>query len=580
MTVPTSANDRAHFLTKRRQHRARLHLREEPPARRGGWTRRGLWSGHRREMPSMRLPDFDTESMGGPPPPPSGAVIALQRAGFGPRPGDVEAFDALGGSDSTRMAAWVAQQLDVDTIDDSDLDQRLLAAGYETLDKTLVELWQDHVVSDPPWEIRMQPFFEVERATFLRAVYSRKQLFEVMVEFWHHHFSVYAYDFSIGPTWAYSDRDVIRANALGNFRQMLELVAQSPGMLYYLNNRDNSADGPNENYARELLELHTLGAENFLGNLPQSQVPVDGNGIPIGYCDEDVTAAARCLTGWTLRDRPWDEDFGDTGEFFVHEPWHDTDPKRVIGLDLPGGQDGLTDGRALLDRIASHPGTSRFVARKLTRRLIGDDPPQGVIDAAAAVFAANVDEPDQIARTVETILLAPEFLSTWGDKVKRPFDIVVGALRAGEAEWSFALTDDRTDSLLWRYDAAGQPLFAWHPPNGYPDAKGAWISSSPRVLGWRVANWLSEVEDAGVYRLDLLGATPPGVRSASELADFWIDRVLGTTMPAEERDEVVEFMAQGVNPDLDLPLDDDDDVQSRLRAMIGLIFMSPGYLWR
>jgi uncharacterized protein (DUF1800 family) len=271
------------------------------------------------------------------PAPPSAAVIALNRMGFGPRPGDIAAFNALGGSDPVRMAAYVAQQLDPESIDDSAADARITAAAYQTLDKTLIELWQDHVVDDPDWYIRMQPFFETERVTFLRAVYSKRQLLEVMAEFWHNHFSVFAYDFSIGPTWVYSDRDVIRANALGNFRTMLEMVAQSPGMLYYLNNRDNSADGPNENYGRELLELHTLGSENFFGNIPQDQVPVDGGGVPLGYCDEDVTAAARCLTGWTLRDRPWDEDFGG-----------------------PAGRPGWTDRR---------PGVARH-----HRRALGDGP--------------------------------------------------------------------------------------------------------------------------------------------------------------------------------------------------------------
>jgi uncharacterized protein (DUF1800 family) len=515
------------------------------------------------------------------PAPPIGAVIALNRMAFGPRPGDIAAFNALGGSDAARMAAWVAQQLQPETIDDSEADSRITAASYETLDKSLIELWQDHVVADPDWYIRMQPFFETERATFLRAVYSRRQLLEVMAEFWHYHFNVYAFDFSIGPTWVFSDRDVIRANALGNFRVMLESVAQSPGMLYYLNNRDNSADGPNENYGRELLELHTLGVENFFGNLPQNEVPTDGNGVPLGYCDEDVTAAARCLTGWTLRDRPWNEEFGDTGEFFVHEPWHDTDAKHVLGVDLPAGQAGLVDGRDLLDIISTHPGTGRFVCRKLCRRLLGDTPPENVVAAAAATFTANATAPDQIAQVLEVILLAPEFLTTWADKIKRPFEIVTSALRAGEADWNFALDDSDTDTLLWLYDAAGQPLFAWHAPNGYPDFKGAWMSSSPRVLGWRFSNWLSEVtDDLDAFRLDLLGATPPEVRSAEQLATFWSERILGRLMPPAEHLEVVEFMAQGITTTLPLPLDTDEDVQSRLRAMVGLIFMSPAFLWR
>lgn len=362
---------------------------------------------------------------------------------------------------------------------------------------------------------------------------------------------------------------------------MLEAVAQSPGMLYYLDNRDNSADGPNENYARELMELHTLGADAFYGSIPQNQVPTDPQGNPLGYCDEDVTAAARCLTGWTLRDRPWDPDFGDTGEFFVHEPWHDTDEKHVLGATLPAGRTGLEDGRDFLDLLANHPATGRFVATKLCRRLLSDQPPDQLVEQAAALFTAQVAAPDQIRQVVELILLSTEFANTWAEKVKRPFEIAVGALRSCAADWNFALDDEDTDTLLWRYYGTGHPLFSWHPPNGYPDFKHVWTTTSPRVMTWRLANWFSEVQDdLDNYRLDILGQTPAGVRSSVALADFWTNQVLGQQMPAAEQTELVEFMAQGHNPSYDLPLDNDEDTQSRLRAMVGLIFMSPAFLWR
>ncbi|MCB1033448.1 MAG: DUF1800 domain-containing protein [Acidobacteria bacterium] len=512
---------------------------------------------------------------------PSAAVVALNRMGFGPRPGDVDAFNALGATDPQRMQAYVAQQLDPDSLDDSALDARLAAAGFTTLDKTLLELWADHVVADPPYEERIRPLTETESMTFLRAVYSKKQLFEVMVEFWHNHFSIYGREFNIAPVWVHYDRDVIRANALGNFRQMLQADATSTAMLFYLDNYENSAAGPNENYARELFELHTLGAENYYGLIPRSQVPVDGNGVPVGFVDEDVFGAAKALTGWTVRSRSWDPNFGDTGEFFYYAPWHDDGPKAFLNVVINGPQAPMKDGEDLLDALAAHPGTGRFIARKLCRRLVGDSPPQSLVDQAAAVFTAQKDAPDQIRQVLQTILLSPEFLAAWGDKVKRPFEIAASALRAGESELSFHLDDSDTGTFYWLYSQTGHRLFGWNPPNGYPDFKVAWQSTTPRVMCWRLVNWLVDsTDDLGAYFMDLVGATPAGVRSANAIVDFWVDRVFGRTIDPGTRAELVDFMAQGFLPDLDLPLDTDDDTRTRLRSLVALMFMSPEFLWR
>ncbi len=181
------------------------------------------------------------------PVPPPAAVIALTRMGFGPRPGDVEAFNALGAGDTQRLAAYVEEQTRPETIDDSAADARIAQSGFTTLGKTLEELWADHVVAEVPWEEAMRPFYETELATYLRAIHSRRQLLEVLADFWHNHFNVYAHDFPIGPVWVHTDRDAIRAHALGNFRQMLEAVAKTPSMLWYLDNRDSTLEDPNEN---------------------------------------------------------------------------------------------------------------------------------------------------------------------------------------------------------------------------------------------------------------------------------------------------------------------------------------------
>jgi len=505
--------------------------------------------------------------------PPTAAVIALNRMGFGPRPGDIGAFLALGADPQERMQAYVDQQLNPASIDDSACDARIAAAGFTTLDKSQAQLWQDHVEADVSWSERMRPFFEIERMAFLRAVHSKRQLAEVLADFWHNHFNVYGYEYWIGPLWTYWDRDVIRAHQFGNFRAMLEAVAAGPCMLYYLDNYTSSSAGPNENWARELIELHTLGAENYLGVMRQVDVPLDGLGRPVGYVDDDVFEATRCFTGWTF-------DF-DTGLFSYRTDWHDHFQKTVLGAYMPPNQAQLADGRDVLDAVAVHPGTARHIAGKLCRRFLSDDPPQDVVDAAAAVFESAQNDSDQLAQVVRTILLSDEFLTIWGEKIKRPFEVVVSAMRSAGAEFSFALDEGETDSFLWRYDQAGQPLFSWRAPNGYSDVREDWQSTTPRVHLWRVCNWLVDVEnDYDKHLLDVVEKTPATARSANDLADYWINRVLGRSMPAADRFEIVDFMAQGFNPNLDLPVDSDWDTQERLRAMVGLIFMTPSFLWR
>lgn len=529
----------------------------------------------------MRRPEGQVAlSTRGLPSTPPAAVVALNRMGFGPREGDLAAFEALGPNDDARLQAYIDQQLAPETIDDGAFDARFAAAGFMTLGKSLEQLWADHVLPDPPYETRLQPLHEIENATWMRAVYSRRQLFEVLVDFWHNHFNVFA-DWDTGPVWSHYDRDVIRAYALGNFRQMLEANATSPPMLFYLDNFLNSVDGPNENYARELFELHGLGADSYLGVIPQDQVPTDGNGFPVGWVDDDMKEAARCLTGWTVDVFPWDPDFGNTGVFVYHGPWHDEGTKLVLGQTLPANQGPMQDGRDVLDLLAVHPATGWHIAGKLARRLISDQPPQEVVESAAAVFTANIDAPDQLALVVRDLLESQAFRQTWAEKVKRPFEIVTGALRATGVDFGFQLAEPVTDTLDYLYSHSGQTLFGHRAPNGYPDLKEDWQVTNPRVMSWRVCNWIVDARDGSdqLY-FDAFAQTPADVRSSNELADYWIQRILGGPMPASERQEIVEFMAQGRNPDLDWPLEQDEAVQDRLRSMVGLIFMSPAFLWR
>jgi uncharacterized protein (DUF1800 family) len=531
--------------------------------------------------PTMVHPERAAEAVTALPAPPSAAVIAYTRLGFGPAPGDIAAFNALGSNDTQRLTAWINQQTVPSSISDTACNNRIAQAGYTTLGKTLPQLWADHVVPDNlDWQERIRPLYETELVTFLRCIHSKRQLLEVMTQFWHDHFNVYAEDYPIGPVWPHSDRDAIRPNALGNFRTLLEAVARTPGMLYYLDNYTNSAADPNENYGRELLELHTMGVDAYYGSMPPASVPRDGNNRPLGYCETDVVETAKCLTGWTVSDRDWDPAFGNTGEFHYHASWHDNGVKTVIGRTVPANQVALKDGRDLFDNLASHPACGRFIAKKLARRLLGDFPPQSVIDNAAAIFTANWQASDQIARVVKSIVLSPQFLTTWGDKVKRPFEIAVSAFRGAGFDLPFKINDDATNWFRWSYYQTGQPLFGWHPPNGYPDIKFAWNTTSPRVLGWRLANTLIQIDDGENPYFNPYALTPAGVRSAEELVTFWTERVLGRPASATDHEVLVEFMAQGHNPNFDLPLDNDDDTKDRLRSLVALIFMTPSFLFK
>ena len=266
------------LTTLARRHGLRGRIRFQPPQPRPPEDGDAAGTGRisRGELLTLPSPPF--------------AVRILNHLTFGATPESISAFNALGANDDARLAAFLDQQLNPAAIDDSAMETRLTNAGYTTLGKSLTQLWADHVLPDPAFDVRMRPAREVQRATLARAVHSRRQLFEVMSLFWHDHFNVTATDFAAGPVYAHYHRDVIRANALGNFRTLLEAVAQSTSMLYYLDNASNTRSGPNENFARELLELHTFGAENYLGFVDPFQVPPcpEDPSFPIGYTDVDV----------------------------------------------------------------------------------------------------------------------------------------------------------------------------------------------------------------------------------------------------------------------------------------------------
>ncbi len=513
------------------------------------------------------------------------AVIALNRMSFGPRPEDFDAFNALGATDEERLRAYVNQQLNPDSIDDSEFETRYTAAAFETLHKSHEQLYADHIASNPYdsnddtyWDWYSKPTYELVDATLLRAVYSRKQLTEVLADFWHNHFNIFFWQDDGVPLLVSYNRDVLRKHMFGNFRQMLEAVAQHPSMLYYLNQNNSSDAGPNENFARELFELHTLGAENYLGVRDPNSVEKDANGLAVGYVDNDVYEAARCLTGWRIDDDlgDWEDGVEKTGNFIYYKSWHDRFNKLVLGRYIPADQEDLKDGRDVLDLLASHPGTARHIARKLARRFISDSPSDAVVQAAADTFLAYKDAPDQLKRVVETILLSPEFSQTFGAKIKRPLEAVISTMRALNTDFTKI-----PSGVSWMLGLMGQALFERRPPDGYPDVKEVWANSMSILYRWNFAvgiteNWLDD-EQGHVIRTDVYSQTPADLRTAEGLADFWINRILNRAMSESDRAAIIAVMAQEYGTQEQLP---DDHVQYVLPAMVEVIIMSPDFQWK
>ncbi|HEY0660283.1 MAG TPA: DUF1800 domain-containing protein [Lysobacter sp.] len=539
-------------------------------------------------------------SIGGPQPaqrltlPPAPlAVRVLNNLTYGATVASLAEFNALGGNDAERIANFVEWQLDWSAIDDSAVEARLAAAGYSTLGKSLTQLWADHVLPDPAWDVRMRPAVEVQRASFVRAVHSKRQLREVVVNFWHDHFNVTSSDGSAGPVYVHFDRDVLRQHAFGNFRAMLEEVARSTSMLYYLDNADNSRAGPNENFARELLELHTLGAENYYGFMDPFDVPKcpEDPDYPAGYTDIDVYETASAFTGWTVKDGHWDFPTENDGTFVYRQSWHDAGPKFLLGMMLYPEAPALKDGRDVLDRLASHPRVARSICKKLIRRFVSDDPNPSLVNSAAAVFRQNWQAADQIERTLRHILSSPLLYNSWGHKQRRPFEAMAAAMRVLGVGWTLSVGQEKSNEFMWRMGFTGHAPYEWPAPNGYPDNAPAWSGSNSHAMSWKLLNWLTETTDNGTPLAPIVQATRANVAqwTAANLVDHWCRRILGYLPTTARRQTLLAFMAQNGDPNTYVIADTNawaaGDLKlhynhERLRSMVSLILMSPEFLSR
>lgn len=424
----------------------------------------------------------------------------LNRLTFGPRPQDYAHIRKIG------IKAFIEEQLNPDKIDDSACDQKL--AAYPDLMLSSWDLYQKYppantrIVDGVPEKVsnpdelakkaaneKMKVILQdLDAAKLTQAVYSRRQLQEVMTDFWFNHFNVLYQKNRIKWLMPAYERDVIRPNALGNFRDLLGAVAHSPAMLEYLDNVVSTVDpryvpademgeypmmanlnkpsangkpkknmGLNENYARELMELHTLGVDS-------------------GYTQQDVIELARILTGWSfegprfLGRSPYNANPDDVFQFRFRAKMHDRGAKTLLGQTF-GPDDGEQEGEKALDMLSRSPATAHFIATKLCRRFVADDPPESLVKKVAATFLKTDGD---IRSCLRAIFYSKEFMSPryYRAKVKTPLEYVVSALRVTNTQL------DKPEEAARVLNLMGEPLYMCEPPTGYPDTAAAWVNSS------------------------------------------------------------------------------------------------------
>jgi uncharacterized protein (DUF1800 family) len=531
------------------------------------------------------------------------AIHVLNRLGFGGRPGDVDRVVAIG------VGRWIDQQLHPDRIRDEAMETRL--ARFQTLkmssqeifdtfarpeleirtklkqakkdeDKDAEQMAKEMRAAIPPDKRPRRVLQELTAQRVLRAVYSERQLNEVMVDFWMNHFNVAANKGFDRVFLTSYERDVIRPHIWGKFSDLLMATAESPAMLFYLDNARSVADeahraaraaggarmggfrggagsrfggrrrggiaggfggairmpprpagqnakaGLNENYARELMELHTLG--------------VDG-----GYTQKDVTELARILTGWSIR-TPKEGSVG----FVFRANLHDIGDKTFLGTHFPAGR-GMDEGERAILLLAHHPATAHHIAFELCQRLVADNPPVALVDRVAKRFTATDGD---LRETVRAVIESPEFFDPqfYRAKVKSPFDYVVSAVRALNGE-----TDGRMPAL--QIAQMGEPLYLCQPPTGYSNKAETWVSSGSLVTRLNFALALANGNLAGTNGRfdDLPGAKGDADEMVNSLTSYLVGEVSestrttiakriessGSAIPPEKRTTLVTALLLG-----------------------------------
>ncbi len=477
----------------------------------------GALSGCSRIVQRVTAPPF-TGSL----PPPSLAtpplLRLLNRVAFGPRPGDPARVERMG------AAAYVDEQLHPVAPEEWRFAARL--RGIDALHMAGMEM-RDL----PDYEILSQ----LQRAAFLSAVYSRHQLRERMADFWSNHFNVYGMKGWAGFFKPADEFGAIRQHALGRFPDLLREMARSPAMLIYLDNASNQKGVPNENYARELMELHTLGVHG-------------------GYTQKDVQELARCLTGWTLEDR-----FARRkGTFRFDVAHHDDRAKTFLGHAIPAGG-GVKDGEQALEILSRHPATGRHLSVKLCHYFLGHEDPHWVNEMAAIYAQTGGD----IAAMLRPLLLSDDLLNC-PPLLKRPFDYMVSALRITNAD------TDGGKPLQDHLTKMGEPLYGWPMPDGYPDTAAAWTGSLLARWNFSLALGMGQILGSSLplARWEALSRAHPTGREA-----FMTEWVLGVKGDEPGAQTLKAALSS-------LPAPSGKTEVSPLAEPLALCLASPEFQWR
>jgi uncharacterized protein (DUF1800 family) len=442
-------------------------------------------------------------------PRPSAERHLLSRATFGLTRSDPARVQAMG------VDAWLDAQL----APGAEAVIEVALAPLETLGWTSNQIRT--ASSDLGQRARIRD--ELVAATLYRMVHSPHQLFEVMIDHWSNHFNIYMDDYHM-MMQTLADRDVMRRHALGTFRDLLHGDAASVVMMQYLTTLQNVARGPNENYAREVMELHTLG--------------VDG-----GYTEADIKAVARCFTGWNRNDATW--------RFEFRPQDHDTGAKFVLGTPIRTA--GVDEGHEVLDRLVDHPSCPRHVAGRLARRFVADTPPPALIERVAGAWGKDGD----IEALLRALFGSTEFRDAVADpegggpaKIRRPMEHWVAVLRALGVDAGFLLSIPNDGDYAGRPERYLQLMahmpFRWQSPDGYPDTGRRWKGAHIMLARWNFGLAAAEGRLANV-EIDLVGQMAddgvPG--DAAAIVDYWADRLLVRPLLADDRAILVEDMAGG-----------------------------------
>ena len=474
--------------------------------------------------------------------------VALNRVTFGARDTDVAYATSLG------WTGWVEEQLKPPVGDDPDLAAhiaaqampiRYAAANPQTqplgswtavdqvrtldyLNATVPQLYRiaTRAGREIAFNERTRIRQELMAATWIRNAHSRYQLREFMVDFWHNHFNIGKNENEICTALLPDyDRTAIRPHVFGNFRAMLEANANSPSMLIYLDNWLSTATTPNENYAREIMELHTLGEDAYLGVGDTGTVPTYNNGVAVGFTDQDVIQASRALSGWTIQtgQRVGSQTLPPTGEFIYNAAQHNTRATTILGrsmaqLTLPQQQ-----GRALLDLIANHPATVKFICKKLVLRIFGEAYSQALLDRAILAWIKNPTAPDQIARVLRAILLeGNEVIAQIPNKVRRPYERLMALFRTTDMVLNAAT------AMTTVLDPLNDALFSWNSPDGRPDVNSYWLATGATLATWnlqmQLPNWTQ-------IKTSLAAQTPATAVTATDVVEYWVGRMIGYQLP-------------------------------------------------